>query len=142
MPTGGVKFGMTVQPSTVFDSPSSRQLLIETIQQNWALEMDGAAMYNALAERERIPERRLIFQKLSDLEKKHADQWAAHLKSLGEELPSGHSGRGHETRIADTPGGMQQVVLAIEAEERRDVAGYLRQLQAVDDEETATILRG
>ena len=47
-----------------------REPLIETIKRNWALEMDGADMYGALAERERIPERKIIFQKLSALEKK------------------------------------------------------------------------
>ena len=45
--------------------------------------MDGVAMYSALAERERIPERKTIFQRLAELEKKHPDQWASRLKSLG-----------------------------------------------------------
>ncbi len=115
--------------------------LIQTLQGNWALEMDGAEMYSALAEREKIPERRTIFHRLSELERRHADQWSNRLRELGAAVPATHSGKAHATRVADTPGGMQQVILAIEEEERRDVATYLHQLRVVDDEATAAILR-
>src|SRR5437764_3946995 len=80
--------------------------LIRLLQQNWALEMDGTEMYAALAERERIPERRAIFRKLSDLERRHAEQWAALLRARGAEVPASHSGRAHAVRVADTPGGL------------------------------------
>src|SRR2546430_2504881 len=115
--------------------------LIETIQRNWALEMDGAEMYAALAEREKIPERKTIFRKLSDLERHHAEQWAARLRELGGAIPATHSGKAHAIRVAQTPGGMQQIILAIEEEERRDVSAYLRQMREVEDEQTAAILR-
>lgn len=138
-------------------SPTSRQLeptadtrageshtalsLVPLLQRNWSLEMDGAAMYQALADRERIPERKQIFARLSSLEKHHADQWAERLRELGAEVPATHSGRGHATRVADTPGGMTAIIAAIEAEERRDVSGYLRQMREVEDEATTAILR-
>src|ERR1041385_3801331 len=115
--------------------------LIQTIQRNWALEMDGTEMYAALAERERIPERKAIFQKLSALEHKHAEQWAKRLRELGGEVPATHSGKAHAVRIADTPGGMQEIIHAIEGEERRDVAAYLKEMRTIDDEETPPILR-
>jgi len=51
---------------------------------------------------------------LSDLERKHAEQWAKRLRELGGELPTSHSGKGHATRIAATPGGMQEILQAIE----------------------------
>lgn len=117
------------------------QGLIKTLQGNWRLEMDGAAMYGALAEREKIPERRAIFQKLSDLERKHAGQWAQRLQAIGGEVPTEHSGTLHATRIVDTPGGLRKVLEAIEGEERRDVAVYLKQMRDITDEETRTILR-
>ncbi|HWD41994.1 MAG TPA: VIT1/CCC1 transporter family protein [Fimbriimonas sp.] len=111
--------------------------LIKTIQTDWELEMDGVEMYAALAERETIPERKAIFQRLSALEKKHADQWATRLKELGAEVPASHSGTGHAKRT----GAMQDIILAVQSEERRDVAGYLRQMREIDDEPTKAILR-
>src|SRR3954447_1521594 len=102
----------TAAPQAPADGP---QRLIRQLQQNWALEMDGTEMYAALAEREKIPERREIFRKLSELERHHAEQWAAVLRARGAEVPAGHSGRAHAVRVADTPGGLQQIILAIEA---------------------------
>jgi VIT1/CCC1 family predicted Fe2+/Mn2+ transporter/rubrerythrin len=115
--------------------------LIATIQRNWALEMDGTEMYAALAKREKIPERRTIFQKLSAIERKHAESWAKRLQELGGTAPATHSGKAHAIRVADTPGGMQEIIKAIEAEERRDVATYLHQMHHIEDEETRAILR-
>lgn len=115
--------------------------LIVQLQHNWALEMDGVAMYNALAEREKNPERKTIFHKLGELERRHAEQWARRLGALNALVPAAHDGSGHATRIATTPGGLQAIILAIEGEERRDVADYTRQLREVEDEETAAILR-
>jgi VIT1/CCC1 family predicted Fe2+/Mn2+ transporter/rubrerythrin len=115
--------------------------LVDTIRRNWSLEMDGTAMYQALADREKIPERRRIFEQLARLERHHADQWATRLQQLGAEVPTSHSGMGHATRVADTPGGMQAIIAAIEEEERRDVSSYLRQMRRIRDEETSAILR-
>ena len=119
----------------------TKDQLIETVKGNWALEMDGEAMYAALAEREHIPERKQIFAQLSALERKHADRWAKLLLALGASVPTEHSGKAHATRIATTPGGMQEILLAIEGEERRDVARYLKEMREIDDLETRAILR-
>ena len=131
------------QPNTAVpdDAERDRQRLIKTLQFDWALEMDGVQMYAALAEREKIPERKTIFRRLSELERHHADRWAARLRELGAEVPATHSGKAHATRVADTPGGMQQIILAIEGEERRDVANYLHQMRQTEDEPTRAILR-
>ena len=120
---------------------SQNERLIETLKRNWSLEMDGTEMYAALAARERMGNRKIIFQKLSDLERKHATQWAQRLTELGAEVPATHSGLGHATRVADTPGGMTAIIDAIKDEERRDVAAYLRQMNEIDDEPTEAILR-
>lgn len=130
---------MTQAPTITVPDPEKR--LVETVKRNWALEMDGVEMYQALADRERIRERKTIFQKLSALERHHAEQWANRLRQLGTEPPTTHSGKAHATRVADTPGGMQAIIEAIEAEERRDVSNYLRQMREFHDEETAAILR-
>lgn len=115
--------------------------LVTLLQHNWELEMDGTDMYAALAEREKIPERRQIFKKLSDIEHKHALRWAKRLTELGGTVPASHAGKAHSVRIAETPGGMQKILEAIIGEERRDVTSYLRQLHAVQDEPTRQILR-
>lgn len=115
--------------------------LIATIQADWALEMDGVAMYQTLADRERIPERKKIFEMLAALERKHAESWARRLQELGAPVPTSHSGQGHAVRFPHTPGGMQDIIDSIEAEERRDVSAYLKQMREIHDEETRAILR-
>jgi len=122
-------------------APTTDDKLLDVLQGNWALEMDGAAMYKALASRERIPERRRVFRTLSEIELSHAVRWAKRISELGGTVPKTHSGKTHAVRIADTPGGMQKTLDAIIAEERRDVTSYLRQLNSISDEATRQILR-
>jgi VIT1/CCC1 family predicted Fe2+/Mn2+ transporter/rubrerythrin len=130
-------------PTTHTTAPEEERdrRLIAQLQYNWGLERDGVAMYSALAEREKNPERRTIFHKLGELERHHVELWTRRLQALNAPVPTTHSGRAHATRIATTPGGLQAIILAIEGEERRDVADYTRQLREVEDEETAAILR-
>jgi VIT1/CCC1 family predicted Fe2+/Mn2+ transporter/rubrerythrin len=120
----------------------SPEQLLPMITRNWSLEMDGVSMYAQLAEMQTIPERKSIFLKLSELEKKHADLWAKRISDLGGQVPASHSGKGHPSHNFDATGGMQAIIASVEAEERRDVLNYLRQMQEVTDEETKTILRG
>jgi len=117
------------------------QELITTLQKNWTLEMDGTAMYATLAEAQTIPERKKIFLKLSELEKKHAGLWARRIIDLGGEVPKEHSGKGHSLKSAETHQGMQEIIAEIEAEERRDVSNYLNQMRLIQDEETRALLR-
>lgn len=134
---GASRKGPTDEPGNKTD----RAALIETIQRDWALEMDGVAMYQALADRDKIPERKSIFHTLAALEQKHADQWAERLRQLGAGAPATHSGKAHATRSADYPGGMQEMLRSIEDEERRDVSAYLKQMHEITDEDTRAILR-
>src|SRR5437763_16346428 len=117
----------TNQPGSAATGAGERkEHLIRTLQADWALEMDGVDMYQALADRQKIPERKAIFEKLSAIERKHAAGWEKRLRELGADVPASHSGKAHATRVADTPGGMQDIIQAIEAEERRGVAYYLK----------------
>ena len=120
----------------------SPEQLLPMISRNWSLEMDGVSMYAQLADMQTIPERKSIFLKLSELERKHADLWAKRITDLGGQLPTSHSGKGHPTHNFDATGGMQAIIASVETEERRDVLNYLRQMQQVTDEETKSILRG
>jgi VIT1/CCC1 family predicted Fe2+/Mn2+ transporter/rubrerythrin len=119
----------------------SKDRLKEIVAANWSLEMDGVDMYATLAERESIPERKAIFAKLSLLEKKHADMWAKRLADLGAPQPRIRSKTVHSKKDYDAMGGMQQILLEVEAEERHDVASYLKQMREIHDEETKAILR-
>src|SRR5206468_13016954 len=56
-------------------------------REHWADEMDGAAMYRALAERA-AGEQREIFLELAKAEERHARHWAAKLVEFGEPEPS------------------------------------------------------
>ena len=103
--------------------------------------MDGVEMYAGLAEREVIRERKQIFQKLGELEKKHADAWAKRLKELGAELPDRRSGQAHLIPDLQSKRPLQEILLAIEAEERRDVAWYLQMMGQTADPTTKQILR-
>ena len=114
--------------------------LIEMIKGNWGLEMDGVHMYSSLAKRQTIPERKAIFERLSAIEKKHADAWAKKLLELGAEIPLAHKGWGHGDEEAH-PHDMHEILLAIEEAERRDVANYLQQMREIEDESIRTILR-
>ncbi len=53
-------------------------------------EIDGAALYHALADAERNPNRAAVLRKLAETEERHAAHWAERLRALGEpvaELP-------------------------------------------------------
>ncbi len=71
----------------------------ERFREHWADEMDGAAMYRALAERA-SGEQREIFLELAGAEERHARHWAARLVALGEPEPRpGEHRRGLRTRL-------------------------------------------
>ncbi len=128
-------------PENITPNHLSPEELIKALRGNWSLEMDGAAMYAAMADTQTIPERKTIFKKLSELEAKHAGLWEKRLTELGAEVPTQHNGKGHSVRAADTFSGMQEIIAEIEAEERRDVANYLNQMRVISDEPTRSILR-
>ena len=67
-------------------------------REHWADELDGAAMYRALAERS-DGEQREIFLELSRAEERHAAHWAAKLVELGEPEPRPEQPRQTEPTI-------------------------------------------
>ncbi|HEV3505798.1 MAG TPA: ferritin family protein, partial [Actinomycetes bacterium] len=58
----------------------------QQFHEHWADELDGAAMYRALAERS-DGDQREIFLELATAEERHAAHWAAKLVELGEPEP-------------------------------------------------------
>jgi rubrerythrin len=70
-------------------------------REHWADEMDGAAMYRALADRA-DGEQREIFLELAGAEERHAAHWAAKLVALGEPEPRPEQHRrGARVRLVD-----------------------------------------
>jgi VIT1/CCC1 family predicted Fe2+/Mn2+ transporter len=94
---------------------------------HWADEMDGAAMYRALAERA-DGEQREIFLELAEAEERHARHWAMKLVELGEPEPQlGDHRRGLKTRLIAWLArrfGPQAVLPIVERAEIADAGHY------------------
>ncbi|HZD37330.1 MAG TPA: ferritin family protein, partial [Actinomycetes bacterium] len=65
---------------------SRAQSKAREFREHWVDEMNGAAMYRALAERAH-GEQREIFLELAEAEQRHARHWAKKLVDLGEPEP-------------------------------------------------------
>ncbi len=113
----------------------------ESYQRNWQSEHDCAATFQILASRERNTERKTIFEKLQQAELRHTQKWEERMQALGLPLPQKQSAEDALAQQTRGAGGLASLLLAVEEEERRDVADYTRQLRETDDEETAALLR-
>ncbi len=58
---------------------------IKRYRENFATEIDGIAVYRMLAELEKIPSRRKIFEELAEVEEHHAAVWREKLREAGVE---------------------------------------------------------
>src|SRR4051794_17259883 len=104
--------------------------LVNAIVNNWREEMDGAATYRTLAERDPDPERKRVLFGLAESETSHAKRWEQRLRELGAPPPT-YTGRatGRADRLANRIGGPNATLRRIELDERRDVARYGRQIK-------------
>ena len=97
--------------------------LIKAIEGNWQAEMEGAATYQALADREEDTKRKHTLEGLAKAETAHARLWERRLTELGAALPKY---AGPATGVADTLpnriGGTDATLRRIEMEERKHVA--------------------
>ncbi len=67
---------------------NKNRVFISNLRKAWRDEMISARNYRALAEHEKNPERKSIFNRMAEAENRHADRWAARLKELGVEIGS------------------------------------------------------
>lgn len=115
--------------------------LIKAIEGNWHAEMEGAATYQALADREEDPKRKHTLEGLAKAEAGHAHLWERRLAELGAAAPKY---TGPAMGVADTLpnriGGTNATLRRIEMEERKHVAAYGRQLRDLGDPESIAIL--
>ena len=120
---------------------TDQRRLIKAIEGNWQAEMEGAATYQALADREGDPKRRHTLEGLAKAEEAHARLWERRLAELG---ASALHYTGPATGVADTLanriGGTDATLRRIEMEERKHVASYGRQLQELEDATSVAIL--
>jgi VIT1/CCC1 family predicted Fe2+/Mn2+ transporter/rubrerythrin len=121
---------------------SRTQALVEALTRNWQAEMEGAATYRALGERETDPTRQAVLFKLADAEVRHAERWAQRLRELGAPVPTyTGSPTGEADSLANRVGGPEASLRRVELGERKHVAEYGRQLEELADEPSARILR-
>jgi VIT1/CCC1 family predicted Fe2+/Mn2+ transporter len=60
---------------------------LERIRANYADELEGAALYRALADAEKDPAAKEVFARLASVEEAHSSFWAKKIGALGEKLP-------------------------------------------------------
>src|SRR5215469_1762655 len=58
---------------------------------NWRDELDSAALYAALAQIERDPQQRDVYQELESAERRHARFWEERMRAAGQTIPSFHA---------------------------------------------------
>jgi hypothetical protein len=58
---------------------------------NWRDELDSAALYAALAQIERDPQQRGVYQELESAERRHAVFWEERMRAAGQTIPPFHA---------------------------------------------------
>ena len=104
---------------------------VERYRQNYIVEMDGIALYRAMAAAEADEQRVAIFEKLAQNEERHAQRWARLIQAGGGVVPTHKpSARVHLLGWMARRFGTGRVVPIISSMEARDEAGYMRQPEA------------
>jgi vacuolar iron transporter family protein len=105
---------------------------IARYRQNYLVEMDGIALYRAMAGAETDEKRAAIFEKLAENEERHAQRWARLIQSGGEAVPPHRpSARVRMLGWLARRFGTRRIVPIISSLEARDEAGYMNQPEAV-----------
>jgi VIT1/CCC1 family predicted Fe2+/Mn2+ transporter len=104
---------------------------VERYRQNYIVEMDGIALYRAMAAAETDQERASIFERLARNEERHAQRWAKLIQSAGGAVPQHRpSMRVHLLGWMARRFGTRRVIPIISSLEARDEAGYRQQPEA------------
>lgn len=104
---------------------------VERYRQNYIVEMDGIALYRAMAAAEEDEQRAAIFEKLAQNEERHAQRWARLIQAGAGVVPKHKpSARVHLLGWMARRFGTRRVVPIISSMEARDEAGYMRQPEA------------
>lgn len=100
-------------------------------RENYLVEMDGIALYRAMAAAEKDQERVSIFEKLAENEERHAQRWARLIKNAGGAVPA-HKPTARVRMLGWMARhfGTRRVVPIISSMEARDEPGYMQQPEA------------
>lgn len=118
---------------------ADRREVLQALEKSWYREMEGAATYRLLAQREKDPRRREVLEKLAAAELGHAEKWSARIRELGGTVPDPSTVKptlGLALHVASP----EVIFRKLEANEDRDIAAY-HALASVLDEESQAILR-
>jgi VIT1/CCC1 family predicted Fe2+/Mn2+ transporter len=100
-------------------------------RRNYLSEMDGAALYRALAREEGNEKRRRVLERLAEAEERHAGRWAALLRSSGGPLPTHRpSGRTRILAVLARVFGARRILPVVMGLEAKDEEHYQTQPEA------------
>ena len=109
----------------------SKSADVERYRNNYLSEMDGAALYRALAKREENEKRRRVLERLAEAEERHAGRWAELLRSSGAPLPAHRaSGRTRILAFLARVFGPRRVLPVVIGLEAKDEEHYQTQPEA------------
>src|SRR5579859_2296699 len=114
-------------------SSQSQQKLIDTLKRNYQAEMEGAATYRALAQREKDAHRADVIRRMADNEEQHATRWAGRLKELGIEPPSGPFKALRSIMLSARASSIDNALRKLEAGEDATVEDYRNQAATLGD---------
>ena len=107
---------------------------VSQYRENWQKEIDGAALYNTLAEIESKPELAKVYRGLAASEEKHTKVWEKRLEEVGAGIPSRRpSWRAWTMCFLAKRFGSQFVLPTITGNERADSLAYDSQPEALTD---------
>jgi hypothetical protein len=80
---------VTSEPGSKASSTNRNTRSIKTARYvaNWQDERNSAALYRAIAEVERNPQLKSLYQRLGEAEERHSSFWEAKLRAAGQLLP-------------------------------------------------------
>ncbi|HEX7828747.1 MAG TPA: VIT1/CCC1 transporter family protein [Thermoanaerobaculia bacterium] len=103
------------------------------LRENLVDEMNGAALYDALAGAERDPRLAEVYRRLANVERRHADRWRKKLEDAGEALPDFRpSWRTRTLAFIAKRAGTSVVLPSVQQLERTDGNKYAGQADARD----------
>jgi VIT1/CCC1 family predicted Fe2+/Mn2+ transporter/rubrerythrin len=118
----------------------TQRTLVNALRRNYQAEMEGAATYRALAEREPNGRRADVIRWMAEAEEGHAQRWADRLRELGEQPPAGPFKPRQSILLSAQIGSVDVALRKLEASEAADIQEYQEQATTLGDTTTRQIL--
>ena len=114
------------------DRKVTRREVIEELKANFLRELEAAATYRSLADKESDPKRKEILIKLANTEEIHAEKWAEKLKALGvDQLPDAKPAFWKRLQLQSSS--LSTNLERMEIEEHRNIESYEAQKKHGDE---------